>query len=638
MSDAAGTQTSAQTLGFQAEVRQLLRLMIHSLYSHKEIFLRELISNASDACDKLRFEALANPQLLQGDGDFAITIEADEQARTITITDNGIGMSREEAIEHLGTIAKSGTAEFLARLTGDQKQDAQLIGQFGVGFYSSFIVAERVEVLSRRAGLPAGAGVHWDSRGDGEFTVSNVELPERGTKIVLHLKEGENEFADPYRIRALVRKYSDHIAFPVRMRAQPPAAEKAGETASNAWDTVNHAQALWTRPRTEVKDEEYKEFYRHVTHDFTDPLAWSHGKVEGKKEYTSLLYVPARAPFDLWHREAARGLKLYVRRVFIMDDAEQFLPLYLRFVKGVVDSADLPLNISREMLQQDPAIDTIRTGLTRRVLDLLARLAKDEPEKYLAFWKEFGSALKEGPAEDHANRERIAKLLRFASTHADKPDADVSLEDYVARMKPGQKDIYYVIAETFAAARSSPHLEVLRKKGIEVLLLSDRVDEWLTDHLREFDGKKLRNVARGELDFADIQSPQEKQAQETLSKEHAALVERVRKSLADRISDVRVATRLADSPACLVLGEHDLGAQMRRILEAAGQKTPAAKPILEINPAHPLLQRIESTQDAATFDDLALLLFEQATLADGGQLAEPAAFVQRLNRVLLSLH
>jgi molecular chaperone HtpG len=634
MSEAA----SAQTLGFQAEVKQLLRLMIHSLYSHKEIFLRELISNASDACDKLRFEALADPALLQGDSNFAISIDADDKAHTITIADNGIGMSREEAIEHLGTIAKSGTAEFLARLTGDQKKDAQLIGQFGVGFYSSFIVAERVEVYSRRAGLPASAGVHWDSRGDGEFTVSDVELPARGTKIVLHLKEGEREFADAYRIRSLVRRYSDHIAFPVRMRAQAPAGDKAGETSPDTWETVNHAQALWTRPRTDVKDEEYKEFYRHVTHDFTDPLAWSHGKVEGKKEYTSLLYIPARAPFDLWHREAARGLKLYVRRVFIMDDAEQFLPLYLRFVKGVVDSADLPLNISREMLQQDPAIDTIRTGLARRVLELLAKLAKDEPEKYLAFWKEFGSVLKEGPAEDHANRDRIAKLLRFSSTHSDKPEADVSLEDYIGRMRPGQSDIYYLIADTFAAARSSPHLEILRKKGVEVLLLSDRVDEWLTDHLQEFDGKKLRNAARGELDFSAIESPEEKQAQETLSKEHAPLVERIRKALADRVTDVRVTTRLTDSPACLVLGEHDLGAQMRRILEAAGQKTPPAKPILEINPAHPLLQRIGETQENAAFEDLTLLLLDQATLADGGQLAEPAAFVQRLNRLLLSLH
>jgi len=627
MSDTAQAH-QPQTLGFQAEVKQLLKLMIHSLYSHKEIFLRELISNASDALDKLRFEALARPELLHGGGELAITIDTDPQARTITIIDNGIGMSRDEAIEHLGTIAKSGTAEFLARMTGDQKQDAQLIGQFGVGFYSSFIVADRVDVFSRRAGLDAAAGVHWQSGGEGEFSVQTVDLAERGTRIVLHLKEGEQDFADAYRIRSLVRKYSDHIAFPVRMRAEK----------SPDYETVNHAQALWTRPRTEVQDEEYKEFYRHITHDFTDPLAWSHGKVEGKKEYTSLLYVPARAPFDLWHREAARGLKLYVRRVFIMDDAEQFLPLYLRFVKGVVDSADLPLNISREMLQQDAAIDGMRTGLARRVLDLLAKVAKDEPEKYAAFWKEFGAALKEGPAEDHANRERIAKLLRFSSTHADKAEQDVSLEDYVARMQPGQKEIYFVIADSFAAAKSSPHLEVLRKKGLEVLLLSDRVDEWLVDHLREFDGKQLRNVARGELDIGAVQSEEEKQQRETLSKEHAALVERIKKTLQERVSDVRVTNRLEDSPACLVLGEHDLGAQMRRILEAAGQKVPASKPVLEINVTHPLLQRIESTSEPAAFDDLAMLLFEQATLADGGQLAEPAAFVQRLNRLLLTMH
>jgi molecular chaperone HtpG len=644
MSDAAQAQNPAQTMGFQAEVKQLLKLMIHSLYSHKEIFLRELISNASDALDKLRFEALARPDLLAGGSELAITIDADTQARTITITDNGIGMSRDEAIEHLGTIAKSGTAEFLASMTGDQKQDAQLIGQFGVGFYSSFIVADRVDVYSRRAGLDAAAGVHWQSSGDGEFSVATVELPERGTRIVLHLKEGEQDFADAYRIRSLVRKYSDHIAFPVRMVA--PKVEKDDdkdeksekEEAPAQYETVNHAQALWTRPRSEVKDDEYKEFYRHITHDFSDPLAWSHGKVEGKKEYTSLLYVPARAPYDLWHREAARGLKLYVRRVFIMDDAEQFLPLYLRFVKGVVDSADLSLNISREMLQQDAAIDSMRTGLARRVLDLLAKLAKDEPEKYAAFWKEFGPVLKEGPAEDHANRERIAKLLRFSSTHADKEEQDVTLEDYVARMKPEQKEIYFVIADSFAAAKSSPHLEVLRRKGVEVLLLSDRVDEWLVDHLREFDGKQLRNVARGELDIGAIQSDEEKQERETLSKEHSALVERMKKSLQDRVSDVRVTSRLADSPAVLVLNAHDLGAQMRRILEAAGQKTPPSKPTLEINVKHPLLQRIESTAEDATFNDLSMLLFEQATLADGGQLAEPAAFVQRLNRLLLTMH
>ena len=623
------TDTGAtQTLGFQAEVKQLLRLMIHSLYSHKEIFLRELISNASDALDKLRFEALANPSLTDGQNEFAITIDTDEKAHTITVTDNGIGMTRQEAIEHLGTIAKSGTAEFLAKLSGDQKKDAQLIGQCGVGFYSSFIVAERVEVFSRRAGLPASEGVHWESRADGEFTVSNIDMPERGTKIVLHLKEGEHEFAESFRVRSLVRKYSDHIAFAVRMCKSDQDAD---------YETVNHAQALWTRPRTEIRDEEYKEFYRHVTHDFTDPLAWSHGKMEGKKEYTSLLYVPSKAPFDLLHRDGVRGLKLYVRRVFIMDQADQFLPLYLRFVKGIVDSADLPLNISREMLQQDPAIDTIRTGLARRTLDLLAKLAKDEPEKYATFWKEFGTVLKEGPAEDHGNRERIAKLLRFSSTHANSTVQDVSLEDYIARMKPGQTAIYYVIADTFGAARSSPHLEVLRSKGIEALLLSDRVDEWLMDHLHEFEGKSFRNAARGELDLSAVESEDEKKAHETLAQEHGAVVERIKKALTEQVSDVRVTHRLVDSPACLVLGEHDLGAQMRRILEAAGQQAPESKPALEINPTHPLLARIEKTTDDAAFSDLALLLFEQATLADGGQLPEPGAFVQRLNRLLLSL-
>ncbi|MBL8270779.1 molecular chaperone HtpG [Steroidobacter sp.] len=643
------TQSQTQTLGFQTEVKQLLKLMIHSLYSHKEIFLRELISNASDALDKLRFEALAQPGLLEGGAELAINIDADGQAHTITIVDNGIGMSRQEAIEHLGTIAKSGTADFLSRLTGDQKADAQLIGQFGVGFYSSFIVADRVEVFSRRAGLESSAGVHWVSSGDGEFTVSDIDQPERGTRIVLHLKEVGHEFADQYRIRSLVRKYSDHIAFPVRMPKPAPykpedeekqddsvVAEVVPEAeAKPEFETVNTAQALWARPRTELKDEEYKEFYRHVTHDFTDPLAWSHGKVEGKKEYTSLLYIPGRAPYDLWHREGARGLKLYVRRVFIMDDAEQFLPLYLRFVKGVVDSADLPLNISREMLQQDPAIDTMKTGLARRVIDTLAKLAKDEPEKYATFWKEFGTVLKEGPAEDHANRERVAKLLRFSTTLADKPEQDVSLEDYVGRMKEGQKEIYYVIGDSFGAAKSSPHLEVLRKKGIEVLLLSDRVDEWLVDHMREFDGKQLKNVSRGELDFSTIQSDEEKKAQEELSKSHTELVDRIKKALTEQVSDVRVTARLSDSPACLVLGQHDMGAQMRRIMEAAGQKAPASKPTLEVNPNHPLLQRIEKTGEDAEFNDLSHLLFEQATLADGGQLAEPAVFVQRLNRLLM---
>ncbi len=625
-----------ETLGFQAEVKQLLKLMIHSLYSHKEIFLRELISNASDACDKLRFESLANPGLLEGQPELGLTLESDEAAGTITLTDNGIGMSRQEAIEHLGTIARSGTAEFLGRMTGDQKKDAQLIGQFGVGFYSSFIVADRVEVFSRRAGLPANEGVRWESRGEGEFVVETVDRPARGTTIVLYLKDAEKDFSSDYRLRSLVRRYSDHIAFPVRMRATaaPDAKEVPG------FETVNHAQALWTRPRNDIKDDDYREFYRHITHDFSDPLAWAHNRVEGAKEYTSLLYIPERAPYDLWHRDAARGLKLYVRRVFILDDAEQFLPSYLRFVKGIIDSADLPLNVSREMLQDDEAIESIRGAISRRVLDLLAKLAKDEPEKYAAFWKEFGTVLKEGPVEDATNRERIAKLLRFATTQSADAAGDaqsVGLEDYIARMKSGQEAIYYIIADSPAAARSSPHLEVLKRKGIEVLLLSDRVDEWLMDHFREFEGKKLRNIVRGTLDLSGIQTEEEKQAQKSLAGAHTALTERLQKRLADYVDTVVVTSRLTESPACLVLGEHDIGAQMRRILEAAGQKPPQSKPILEINPEHPLLARIAGLQDGAEFDDLALLVFEQATLADGGHLPDPAAFVQRLNRLLLSL-
>ena len=625
------TAATTETLGFQTEVKQLLRLMIHSLYSHKEIFLRELISNASDALDKLRFEALAKPELYQGDTELAITIEADDKAHTITITDNGIGMSRQEAIEHLGTIARSGTADFLAQLTGDQKKDAQLIGQFGVGFYSSFIVADRVQVYSRRAGLNAAEGVLWESKGDGEFTVSTVEQPNRGTRIVLHLKEGEHEFADDFRIRALVRKYSDHIGFPVRMRKQGEKEKEEG------YETVNHAQALWTLPRNEIKDEDYREFYRHLTHDYTDPLTWSHAKVEGSKEYTTLLYVPARAPFDLWQREAPRGLKLYVRRVFILDQAEQFLPLYLRFVKGVIDSADLPLNVSREMLQQDASIDSIRSSLTRRVLDLLTKLAQDEPEKYKTVWKEFGTVLKEGPGEDFGNRERIAKLLRFGSTHNDSDAQDVALDDYVARMKPGQEPIFFLVADSYNAARSSPHLEKLKQKGIEVLLLWDRVDEWLMDHLREYSGKQLRNIAKGELDLAAVESEDEKKQQEALSKDHAELVTRLKQALGERVTDVKVTARLVDSAACLVLGEHDMSFHLRRMLEAAGQKAPPTKPILEINPQHPLVQRLAQTSADTTFAELSLLIFEQATLSEGGQLPDPAAFVQRLNRLLLSL-
>jgi molecular chaperone HtpG len=622
---------NSSTMGFQAEVKQLLKLMIHSLYSHKEIFLRELISNASDACDKLRFESLSNPALLAADTELSISIDADKDAHTITITDNGIGMTRQDAIDHLGTIAKSGTADFLSKLSGDQKKDSQLIGQFGVGFYSSFIVAERVEVLSRRAGTLSSEGVRWESSGEGEFNVETVELPTTGTRIVLHLKEAEKEFADDYRIRSLVRRYSDHIAFAVKMKKT----DKDGKP-TDEYESINQARALWTRPRAEIKDEEYKEFYRHVTHDFTDPLAWAHNKVEGSREYTSLVYIPTRAPFDMWQRDAARGLKLYVRRVFIMDDAEQFLPLYLRFVKGVVDSADLPLNVSRELLQNDPQIDAIKSAVTKRVLDLLGKMATDEKEQYASFWKEFGAVLKEGPAEDFANREKIAKLLRFASTHEAKEEQTVALDDYIARMKPGQDSIYYLIADSFTAARSSPHLEQLKSKGIEVLLLWDRVDEWLMDHLREYEGKKLRNIARGDLDLSAVETDADKKHREELTKEHGPLAERIQKTLESRVGVVRVTNRLTDSPAVLVLGEHDMGAQMRRILEAAGQKAPDAKPNLEINPEHALLKRLASLQDGEEFTDLATLLFEQATLADGGQLPEPAEFVRRLNRLLFA--
>ncbi|HSN69853.1 MAG TPA: molecular chaperone HtpG [Steroidobacteraceae bacterium] len=616
---------SHETLGFQAEVKQLLKLMIHSLYSHKEIFLRELISNASDACDKLRFEAISRTDLVPATSDLKIRIECDEANATLSIADNGIGMSREEATAHLGTIARSGTAEFLTRLTGDQQKDAQLIGQFGVGFYSAFIVAERVEVYSRRADLPASAGVRWESRGDGEFSVETVELEATGTTVVLHLKPDEREFAQAFRIRSLVRKYSDHIAFPVRM---PASDDATGE------ETVNHAQALWTRPRADVSEQEYREFYRHITHDLTEPLAWTHNRIEGAREFTALLYIPARAPFDLWNREAARGVKLYVRRVFIMDDAEQFLPLYLRFVRGVVDSSDLPLNVSRELLQEDATVESMRSALARRTLELLTKLANDDPDKYARFWQEFGVVLKEGLAEDPGNRERLAPLLRFASTASSDDTENVSLTQYVARMKPGQDSIYYLTAESRSVARSSPQLEALKARDLEVLLLTDRADEWLIDHLREFDGRKLRNVARGTLDLAAIPMPDaDRQAPATEIAD--GTIQRIEAALGDRVAEIRRTDRLVDSAACLVLGEHDLSAQMQRLLEAAGQSVPASRPTLEINPHHPLLDKLARTSDDTTFADLALLLYEQAALADGRPLEDPAAFVQRLNRLLL---
>ena len=625
-----------ETLGFQTEVKQLLHLMIHSMYSNKEIFLRELISNASDAADKLRFEAIAAPALLEDQPDLRIRISADSAANTLTIEDNGIGMSRQEVIDHLGTIAKSGTAAFMQQLTGDQKKDSQLIGQFGVGFYSAFIVADKVEVFTRRAGLAAEEGVHWESAGEGEFSIATIEKPERGTRIVLHLKAAEKEFADGFRLRNVITKYSDHISLPIELPKQHFGDEKDAP-AELEWESVNRASALWTRPRTEVSDDEYKAFYKHVAHDFEDPLSWSHNKVEGKLEYTSLLYVPGRAPFDLYQREAPRGLKLYVQRVFIMDDAEQFLPLYLRFIKGVVDSNDLSLNVSREILQKDPAIDSMKSALTKRVLDMLEKMAKKEPEQYATFWKAFGSVMKEGPAEDFANREKIAGLLRFASTTQSDDSEVVSLDTYIERMVEGQDKIYYLTGERYAQVKNSPHLEIFRKKGIEVLLLTDRIDEWLMSHLNEYKGKQFVDVARGDLDLGKLEAEEDKQEQVKAAQEKADLVKRIQEVLKDDLQEVRVSHRLTDSPAVLVINEDDMGLQMRRILEATGQKAPDSKPILEINPSHPLLDRLDAEQDEERFADLSRILFDQAALAAGESLNDPAAYVRRLNALLVEL-
>ncbi|MFV0926453.1 molecular chaperone HtpG [Pseudomonas palmensis] len=629
-------ETQKETLGFQTEVKQLLHLMIHSLYSNKEIFLRELISNASDAVDKLRFEALARPELLEGGSDLKIRVSFDKAANTVTLEDNGIGMNRDDVITHLGTIAKSGTADFMKNLTGDQKKDSHLIGQFGVGFYSAFIVADQVDVYSRRAGTPASEGVHWSSKGEGEFEVATVDKAERGTRIVLHLKKGEDEFADGWRLRNIIKKYSDHIALPIELPKEAAAAEGEEQPAVE-WETVNRASALWTRPRTEIKDEEYQEFYKHIGHDFENPLAWSHNKVEGKLEYTSLLYVPARAPFDLYQREAPRGLKLYVQRVFVMDQAESFLPLYLRFIKGVVDSNDLSLNVSREILQKDPIIDSMKSALTKRVLDMLEKLAKNEPEQYKGFWKNFGQVLKEGPAEDFANKEKIAGLLRFASTHDDSGEQSVSLADYLARAKEGQDKIYFLTGESYAQVRNSPHLEVFRKKGIEVLLLTDRIDEWLMSYLSEFDGKGFVDVARGDLDLGKLDSEEDKKAQEEVAKDKEGLVERLKAALGDTVSEVRVSHRLTDSPAILAIGEQDMGLQMRQILEASGQKVPDSKPIFEFNPGHPLIEKLDNEQSEDRFADFSHILFDQAALAAGDSLKDPAAYVRRLNKLLVEL-
>jgi molecular chaperone HtpG len=633
------TVAEKQTRGFQAEVKQLLQLMIHSLYSNKEIFLRELISNASDAADKLRFEAINNAALFENDSELVITVDVDKAARTISIADNGIGMSQQEAIDHLGTIAKSGTKEFFSKLSGDQQKDAALIGQFGVGFYSGFIVADRITVESRRAGLPASEGVRWESTGEGDFTVETINKAQRGTTIILTLRDGEDEFLSPHQLRSIIRKYSDHISLPIRMRKEEWDDEKKEMVVRDELDTINQASALWARSKSDISDEQYQEFYKHVSHDFADPLTWTHNRVEGRSEYTQLLYIPARAPFDLWDRNQRGGIKLYVKRVFIMDDAEQLMPVYLRFVKGVIDSNDLPLNVSREILQESRDVKVIREGSTKRVLGMLEELAnaeeQEKKDKYASFWTEFGQVLKEGIGEDASNKERIAKLLRFASTHNESDVQSVSFADYVSRMKDGQDKIYYATADSWAAARNSPHLEIFRKKGVEVLLLTDRVDEWMLSFLTEFDGKPLASVAKGDLDLGKLEDEAEKKDKEATQAEYQDLVEKMRKALEEKAADVRVTFRLTDSPTCLVAGEHELSGNLLRMLKAAGQKAPDSKPILEINPSHPLVQRLK--YENAKFDDWSNILFDQAMLAEGGQLADPADFVKKLNDMLLAV-
>ena len=633
-----------ETLGFQSEAKQLLQLMIHSLYSNKEIFLRELVSNASDAIDKLRFESLSDADLLDGDVNLGVRVDLDEDAGTITISDNGIGMTRDEAIANLGTIAKSGTAQFLDALTGDQQKDAQLIGQFGVGFYSSFIVADKVVVETRSARSAESEGVRWISIGEADFEIETIERAARGTSVTLYLKADEKDFADSWRVKSVIKKYADHISVPVEMLKEEMPVADAGEEGEEKevevqveYEAVNSAQALWTRSRSEISDEEYQEFYKYVSHDFQDALTWSHNKVEGKLDYTSLIYVPSKAPFDMWQREAPRGLKLYVQRVFIMDEAEQFLPLYLRFIKGVVDSNDLSLNVSREILQKDPAIDSMRTALTKRALDSLEKLAKKDAATYQSFWEEFGQVLKEGPAEDFANKEKISKLLRFTSTTSDSEVQNQSLTDYISRMKEGQDKIYFVAAENYHTAKNSPHLEVFRKKDIEVLVLTDRIDEWLMNQLVEFDGKQFQDVTKGSLDLGELDDEEAKEEQEKVEKEFKSLLDKIKEVLEDRVEEVRITHRLTDSPACLVVNDDEMGMQMRRILESAGQEVPETKRIFEINPEHPLVNKLNDEQDMDRFKDLSLVIFEQAMLAEGSSLDEPASYVQRLNKLLLEL-
>ena len=625
--------THKETLGFQTEVNQLLKLMIHSLYSNKEIFLRELISNAADAADKLRFEAISDDALYEGDSELAIHVGFDRDKRTITIRDNGIGMSRSEVVDHIGTIAKSGTRQFFESLTGDQARDAQLIGQFGVGFYSSFIVADKVTLTTRRAGLTREHGVQWESAGEGDYTLETVEKEGRGTEIVLHLREGEDEFLDGYRLRNIVRTYSDHITLPIKMKKEAMGVEET----TDETETVNRASALWARSKKEIGEDEYKEFYKHVAHDFEEPLTYLHSRVEGKQEYTSLLYIPKRAPFDLWDRNSRHGIKLYVRRVFIMDDAEQLMPSYLRFVRGVIDSNDLPLNVSREILQHSKDIDAIRAGSTKKVLGMLVKLAKDNKEDYAIFWNEFGKVIKEGLIEDAANRDQIAGLLRFSSTHNQDDTQDVSLEDYISRMKEKQEKIYFVTAETWATAKSSPHLEIFRKKDIEVSLLHDRVDEWVIQHLTEFNGKPLQSVSKGSLDLGELEDTKETERHKEIDKDYEGLVKKIKDSLEEQVKDVRVTHRLTDSPACIVADEHELGANLERILKDAGQAVPTTKPILEINPDHPIIAKLKSKTDDAEIGEWSHILFDQSQLAEGGQLSDPAAYIQRLNKLLLEL-
>ena len=628
------TAANSETRGFETEVNQLLDLMIHSLYSNKDIFLRELISNASDACDRLRFSAISNADLYEDDIELKIKVSYDPEARTVTISDNGIGMTRDEVIDHIGTIAKSGTRSFLDSMTGDEKNDARLIGQFGVGFYSSFIVAEEVTLRTRKAGAPVGEGVEWVSAGKGEYQISSIDKASRGTEIRLKLREGEDEFLNDWKLRSIITSYSDHIDFPVVMDRTVEAEEDGGETSTEE-ETVNQASALWTRSRKDISADEYREFYKHVAHDFEDPLDWNHSRVEGTNEYTTLFYIPSRAPFDLYDREPRHGIKLYVQRVFIMEDTEKLMPRYLRFVRGLIDSSDLPLNVSREILQGSKLIDSIRSGATKKVLGMLEKMVKNDPEKYQKFWKEFGKVLKEGPAEDFANREKIAKLLRFASTHNDDAEQNVSLDEYVERMPEDQDKIYYIAADSHSAAKNSPHLEIFRKKGIEVLLLSDRVDEWLTAHLMEYEGKKLQSVAKGELDLGDDEDSEKEL--EKKAKEAEKLVKRMKEALEERAEDVRVTNRLTDSPACIVLNEQDMAMHMQRILKEAGHELPSTKPVLEINPDHPIVKKLKAEKSKKKFADWSSILFDQALLAEGGQLEDPAGFVAKLNDMLVSI-